>query len=347
MEDQQNIQAPELSPSDAVEEARWAEMQAEYADDGGDAPTPELNNEPPRQEAQAQEPPEGEPEQEQEQEQEQDDQQRLPYEEVEKRHKQLQGALNEERALRRQQAERLQRMETVFRELVEKQQQGGQQQASQQAPDPNEDPLGYLEHQNRQLMAEIDAIKQQTQQTVQQQQQSAFEQQLEREIQRSANAFAAQTPDYNDAVQFLENARLSEIATMYPAESPQVQAWAEQQGFRDVGELHEAILHNERQQVAQQAIQFGMSPAERYYQFAKGRGWTGQAPQRQQAAPQQRQAINPIEAARQGQRASRSLNNGASQSNSTTVDDLAAMYLNDPEAADKMFERMRDQGLLG
>jgi hypothetical protein len=136
---------------------------------------------------------------------------------------------------------------------------------------------------------------------------------------------------------------------MYPDESQQAQHYARQMGFQDATQLKLAILNNDRQSVAIQALQLGVSPAAFYYQLAEDAGY--QAKPAQPRAPNGQFAANEaIEAAKRGQAASVSIsgsNSGRKGAEDMAISDLAALFVEDPDAADRIWDQMAKAGKLG
>lgn len=321
--------------ADAAEAAAWAELEKEVA--------PEEGEEQPETEASESEP---EAKAEPEKTEAEKGAQQIPYEELDKRYKQLQGALGEERGTRKQLAERLQNMEQVVRAIAAQRAQP-QQEAPQQPKIPTleEDPIGFFKHTIEQQAREIEELRNGTKQTAETFQKTQAERQFWDTVQRSETEFRATNPEYDPAVEFLESARIKEISRMVP-ETPQGQALAERMGFNTVDEARVSMLNRDRINVARQALMLGISPAQMYYELALERGY-----QSKPATPQLKKATaqsTPIEAAKKGMQASKSLSGGAGSSgNVMTPEDLAELYLEDPDRADKEFARMKKMGLLG
>lgn len=310
--------------------ANWSALEKEYGDEGGqsqdDAPTGENTVAGGEGDQAKAEPAKKEP---------------LPYDELEKRHKDLQGALTEERGTRKQLAERIQNMEAVMRQMLEQQRQPPPQQQQQaQPPSLDDDPIGYFEHRLAEQQMIIESLQTGNQSFQRQTQEHFQEQQFWNGVERSEQQFRAATPDYDDAVKHLEDSRVAELKAIYADDSPGAIRMAQQNGFSSVAELRNAVLNQDRVSVAQQAFNLGMEPAQLYYNLAKQRGYAGKVPA--QRAP------NVIEMTRAGQQATQSLSQGGSGArDDMTPGDIADLYLRDPEAADKAFERMRSSGAFG
>lgn len=320
---------------DAAEAAAWAELEKEVTDDGDEAEVEaEGEAEPAKEEPPAEEKTEAEKAE-----------KPLPYEELDKRHKQLQGALGEERATRKQLAERAQQMEQVLRQVLADRQAGAKPQAEQpKVPTLDEDPIGFFTHKLAEQERVIEELRNGSKQTVEQFQRAQHEQRFWGEVQRSEQEMRSANPDYDPAVTFLEESRVKELELMIPDTA---QAYAEQQGYNSPADLRAAVLNNDRITIARQALQMGVSPAELYYKIAHQRGYQSKpaAPPVLKKATAQ---ATPISATKAGMQASKSLSGGGGGSNNVmSAEDLAQLYLEDPDRADKEFARMKKAGLLG
>lgn len=184
-----------------------------------------------------------------------------------------QQALHEAREQLRAREARIAELERNNQTLVERADQilqrlqGGQQaqepQREPEIPDINTDPLGHILATQQRLQAQMQTINQGAQQNAQQ---VAEAQQVAVVIQRATameREFAAQTPDYNDAIQFMAAQRDKELAPLIP-DPVQRQQMVQREG---VG-------------LAMLALQTNQNPAALAYEIAKGRGFAG----RQQGA---------------------------------------------------------------
>ena len=163
------------------------------------------------------------------------------------------AALNESRAqLRQTQAElnairqQVQQFESLRQELEQARAQARQQQEEQQF---NADPLGMLQKQMRELSEKVT----QPQPQVQQYQ----EQQLFTSIASQVQEFKKTTPDYDDALQHVLEARKNELMTMGATEFDAQQRVAQ-----------------EAQEIAINSLRAGQNPGQVVYQLAKLRGYT-------------------------------------------------------------------------
>lgn len=313
------------------EAALWAELEKEDGadeanDDGSDV---EATAETAEAEAETDEKPAEDPKKEP-----------LPYAELAKRHKDLQGALHAERARARQMAERAANMDQLLRQLRQPGQAQQQPQADQ-IPDINTDPVGHFQAKSAALERQIEELKAGSQKTAEQIEQQQVSQRFWSHVTQSEAQMRQQAPDYDAAVGHLEQARVAELEVMFPDDHPQAIQMAVQQGLGSVAELRAAVLNQDRIAVATQALQMGMSPAELYYRLAHQRGYQKAAP----AAPK----VAPVQAIKRGQAAAKSLSaGGGGRADATpSLDALADMYLTDPDAADKAFAKLKTQGLLG
>jgi len=286
----------------------------------------------------------------------------VPYEELERRHRQTSGALKEARERERQLRD-------------QRQQQAGEhgqqaQQQEQQPPSLEEDPIGYIQYMEQSLKSQlaerdkvIDELKGNHTQTAEQFEQDRQMRALMSQVQTSEQEIMQSAPDYPQACDHLENIRRGELRAMFPDDSPRAEAFAQQHGYQSAGDLREAMLNNDRIAVAQHAVQIGVPPAQLYYDLAVQRGYQRQqqAQAGQQAAQGQPGAqIGPadqeamqranaaIDAARRGTKASQTISGGGGRSdNPMNISELADLYHDDPEAFDQMWEKMERSGQLG
>lgn len=177
---------------------------------------------------------------------------------------------------------------------------------------PYDDPIAYLERTNKR----IDSIH------------SAIEhKRFLDHVGQAEDEFKATTPDYHDAAEFLEKSRRNELAALYPDRSPQAHLMARQNGFKTPAQMREAIFRRDAQTVAVQAMQAGVNPAEAYYNLAKGRGFQSRGGGR--AAPSGGQASRGSKAA------------------AVNLDKLSDLYVDDPEAFDREWEKAARSGAFG
>lgn len=256
----------------------------------------------------------------------------LPYEELEKRYGNLNGALAESRATQRALKEQLANMQQVFQQ-VQAQRQAPQQQPDDQFIDPLEQQLGLLSQQVTSLTeaqkAERDRVAQQ-----------AEHQQMLSYVKTQEAQFAQAQPDYQDAVDHLRTARMSELEIMIPDGDENAIYQAMQSGYQSPAQMRQAILSQEAQNILHRAYQANANPAALVYQLAQSRGY-------QKA--QQQQQMHAVKQARQN--APESLSAGGASSGPSdgypTMDELAELYVTDPDKADETFNKMKRAGLLG
>lgn len=168
-------------------------------------------------------------------------------------------ALHAERRQRQQIEQQFQTLQQQWKDLQEAITQAGQPQ--EQRPDPEQDPYGALEYDNRQLRQQIEQIDQwrgKQQQTEQQRTQIA---RLTQHLTSSEQQFATTQKDYFQAADFAIKREDLRLQAFYP--DPQ---------------QRQNILRQEIANVVAQAIQAGASPAQIIYQHAKNLGYTGPAP---------------------------------------------------------------------
>lgn len=167
------------------------------------------------------------------------------------------AALHEERRKRAEiEAERQQ-----LRAQIEQFQRAMQEAQAPQAPDPEQDPVGYLSFQNQQLQAQVRQMAEwRAQQEQERQQQTQFAT-LTQRVGAAEQAFRAKTPDYDQAAQFAMQMEDRRLSAFYP--DPAVRA---------------QVLRNEATQLLAQLVHEGRDPAEGLYQMAKNMGYGTPAP---------------------------------------------------------------------
>jgi hypothetical protein len=106
--------------------------------------------------------------------------------------------------------------------------------------------------------------------------------------------------------------------------------------------LRAAILQTDSAGIAQRAFQLGVSPAMLYYEAAKTRGYTTP-----HGSP--KKANGQIEAAKRGQKAALTISGGEGRKsqNDMSIADLSDLYIEDPDAFDREWDRMKRAGKLG
>lgn len=263
---------------------------------------------------------------------------RLTYEELDRRYKNLNGALAETRAEARAAKEQAKQMQHVLTMLRQ------QAQPQDEFADPTQVELNRLNDATTQLAKQNEALLQ-----------NAARERDNRAIIMAVSEdeaeYASKVPDYNDAVQHLARARETELRMMYPEDDPNVIEWVKGQGYPNVAFWRAEAMAAEARNIARQAMGRGQRPAEVFYSLAKTRGWAGKPQAQEQPAlkPAQPQKIETI---RKGMDAPGSLNSGASEPSNNaegfpSLSELADMYVSDPKKAESTFIKMKNAGLLG
>jgi hypothetical protein len=213
-----------------------------------------------------------------------------------------------------------------------------------------EDPIGHFTAKIAALEQQLTEARTGTRQTAEQFQAAQQQQQLFQLVQRSeTDILDPKNPDhkadYWDACGYLEGQRIKELDRMYPDAAPYAVQYAQQQGFRTPRDLKLATLNHDRQAVAVQALQLGLSPAQVYYNLALDRGYQAKANGK---APADK-GKNIIEMAKRGTKAATTISGGSGRKGAQdmSIKDLSDLFIEDPEAADKVWEEMRRQGRLG
>ncbi|HWE19161.1 MAG TPA: hypothetical protein VG758_18575 [Hyphomicrobiaceae bacterium] len=273
-------------------------------------------------------------------------------------HENVQRALREARAQQKASDERFAQLMRVI------------EQSRTREPDPKkddkpalpakeEDPIGYFEGRIGQLEAALTEARQGSQHATQDVQALHERQQIDALIEHSERdirnpASQAHKADYDDAIQHIRATRVAELNLMYPDDSQVAQHIAQQQGFRSVADLKNAIFANDADQVTRQALALGIPPAQFYYEVAKGRGYmpkaAGKVPAGQNGKSLAEQAKAQLDTAKRGQKAAVSISGGSSGrkgAEDLSVADLADLFIEDPEMADKIWDQMARAGKLG
>lgn len=280
---------------------------------------------------------------------EQPKQQPIPYEELERRHRQTAGALKETREREQAARDQLKAFTNMVEEMRSQRKAPAAEDTKQPDPeiDPNEDPIGYFQQRIAKLEAEVTEAKKSTTETREEARSRQEYQSFLGEVSKHEDAFKATTPDYHEAAEYLEKGRRAELQVMFP-DSEHFNRYAQQQGYKSAAHLREAIFVSDAQTVARNALMAGMNPAEAYYELAKGRGYKpggggGGAPEAKVAT-----ANGVIDAMRRGTKASKTLSGGGgSPDNPLNIADLTDLYAEDPEEFDKQWEKMARAGKLG
>lgn len=184
-----------------------------------------------------------------------------------------------------------------------------QEKPAEEAPqyvDPIEDPEGFrkwAEYNQGQTREQIEAEQKQRQE------EQAARQRVER-AQQLEQQFAEKTPDYQDAVQWLSQQRVSELRGMgYGDEEVAQQIRKDANGIFDAAEAA------------------GMNPAEILYYRAKSAGFEAKPSQEQQQQERRQQEEQKMQAQATAQQQTQGLGSGggASQGNGYTAEQLASM----------------------
>lgn len=218
--------------------------------------------------------------------------------------------LQEERRARRAEQERAARMEARFTEF---QKRFDDLQKPKPAPIPprDVDPVAHFD-------ARLQTIEQKEQEVAQWKQDEAQRRDLEsqaaqlrNEVAIAEQTFVSATPDYYEALNFAKEARTRELQALgySPAEIPQ-------------------LIYGEAERIARKAFADGANPAERFYNFAKTRGWSGKPKTEQARADDGKFAALQAGAKAQGLGGA----SAAPPKDAPSLEDLATM-------SDKDFER--------
>jgi len=189
--------------------------------------------------------------------------------------------LQAERAKRAVLEAKMQAMESRFESLVSRSE--AQQPAAPPIPAYEEDPGGHLRARLEQQERATATWQQQQQQLAQAQQQGRVVQEWAGRFNAEEQAYAAETPDYWEAVQYLKDTRMKEYTTL---------GWDPMSA--------QAAIQQEAISIGMDAERRGVSAAERFYELAKLRGFAQAAPSptpqpvaEQRAKRQQAQSLGP------------------------------------------------------
>ena len=209
------------------------------------------------------------------------------------------AALHEERNALKQLQQEIARQ----REMMEKVNQRLEVLMNPKQPEPDRsDPVQYLDHKIGQVSEQTRQLLEQQQRVQAEQQQQQYFGQLAQRINTSEAAFAQETPDYVEAVKYLDTARVRELMVFgIPQEQAAMQA------------------AQERVQAALQWAHSGQNPAQIAYEFAKARGYAPKTAQVQVSAQDK------IAAQQKGVAAAKSLGSGGATTGKLTAEALANM----------------------
>jgi len=226
------------------------------------------------------------------------------------------GAMHRERELRKareaelaKERESKVRVEERLKLIAEALQAQNQQQQAPEDPEPNEeeDPIGYIKWQKREMARianRVDNFERTTQASTQ-------ERAIHQAYAADAQRYASQNAEFAEAYRFLIAGRDAEL-----------QAY----GIHDPAERNERINAEERELV-RAALSEGASPAERVFKLAQARGYAKAQRAAQAAAQQpQSQTQSKIDEINRGQQAAKSLSNvGGGNSGEMTFEALDKM----------------------
>lgn len=245
---------------------------------------------------------------------------RTPQDEAIRR---VSGALKEERDARREierqlAEERRQRQVVDERTNILLQRIAGQQAPAAQPeapkiPGKDEDPIGHFDQRLAPLEEAVQALRQGTQQQNQQTQAQQVMGQVIGHCQQQEVNFRAETPDYDNAAQFLREARDRQLQASGMDNPIQRRQW----------------IDNEAHQIAVRAVQMNKNFAQMIYDIASATGYTKAAAPAPEAAPAA-PAVDPaarLEQQARGQQQARSLGNarGSAPPPALTAQRLAEM----------------------
>lgn len=158
-------------------------------------------------------------------------------------------------------AEYRQRTEDRFTQILQRFSQP-QQPAPQPAPVPEipdvtKDPIAHFQAKFDAQQREIERLTQGTRQTQAMTQQQQVDEAVRLTVQSQENKYRAATPDYEDAVKYLQNSRREELEDL---------------GFVNPAE-REMMIQQEAYAIARRAVQAGKSFPETIYSLAQRRGY--------------------------------------------------------------------------
>ncbi len=170
-------------------------------------------------------------------------------------------ALQEERAEKKQLREELKAYREWQAQLAQRLQQTPftqGQQAQQSMPDPQQDPLGYINH----VLGNVQNSTAELQQWRKQQEQAAQQRAAVHQYASWATAqeqeFAKSQPEYHDAYRYAAEARDRELKAL---------------GYDDPNQ-RAAIVRTNTAEIIHNAMQQGRNPAELVWEYARARGFT-------------------------------------------------------------------------
>lgn len=225
------------------------------------------------------------------------------------------SALQAERHRRQQMEQEAQQLRAELEAIRRAQQPQQPAQPQEQPPSFEEDPVGALAFQNQRLQQQLEEVSSWRRQQEEAAQQQQVVQALVQRTADSAREFRAQQPDYDQAFQYLTEQRDKQLAVLIPDKAQREQA-----------------MFMEALQLSVQALQAGVSPAQRYYEIAQAWGYTPQQVQPPPAAVQEETPAT--KAIRRGMKQQSSVTaGGATPSGELTPEQLLA--IRDPAAFNK------------
>lgn len=230
------------------------------------------------------------------------------------------GALHAEREERKKAVDRAdaaeartERLEQTFQKFVDRLPKDDQEKPAE--IDFDADPVGGLKAIN-------DKIDAREQKDADERQQTAQENQFFNALNAGEQAFAAETPDYPDAYNFLVSSRDAELQAI--GMGPQ--------------ERRETI-GNDIRNIAESNLANGQNPAKVYYELATLRGYAKADPADAEGEKEgaKEDGPDPIKALQKGQKAAQSLGGGGSAKDNLSLEQLSDM---DDDAFAENFEKL-------
>lgn len=252
-----------------------------------------------------------------------------------------QGALHQERQERQRAEQRINELNMqlgqyeVLRQQLEQHRLAQQQQAfEQQRKNAEEsyqnDPVAFLKAQNEAMAQEMNALRHQQMQFVEQQQQSfqnaSYMRNLTNQVMQYENQFRQSTPDYDQAFQFMQNRRMSEYDVL---------------GITDPQAKSQA-MYQEVVGLTTQALQQGQNPADVIYRLAQTWGYAPATAQAAAQAAATNDAQATIERVASGQKMSTTLNGGGGKPGSDVS--LADIETMDDAQFDAFWKKLEKAG---
>src|SRR5262245_58590988 len=279
------------------------------------------------------------------------------YEQLEANYKNAQGAFKalqaSEKARERaeQQVESFNRMVEELRASRQARQAPKEPEAPK-IPDVLEDPIGHFQARLAERDQVIEQLQRNQQQTTQQTQAQREEQQCWGHIETAEAEFRKSTPtvnvngremtDYDAACEHLKSHRMAQLTMMYPDNNPVAHREAQQHGFPTAAHYRVYMLQQDAMGIAARAFQLGISPAQMYYDTAKGVGYVTpeQRPSPSLVTPKPK-PNGKIASQRAGLKSSLSISGGEGRRSNVdmSMSDLSDLYAEgDYEAFDREWE---------